>query len=243
MREKTALETKLAWKAYYESLAEGDESGVFKEEFSKYVGTHTWNNSVRVINEYGAINDGDSVLDAGCGWGRMLLGLLEKHHDLNVTAVDLTAEALKTGENIIGNNRNGNKINWISGDLQNLELADESFDVVYSSRVLQHLNAPEKGVSELMRVLKKNGRFVFFLQNKLCPLNYSYYSRLYTPFQVRNWFSGLDTHELHVASMDFYPHFIKMGLSEQSQLNFERVLEKFPLLNLLGGKVLVWGTK
>lgn len=243
MREKTALDTKLDWKDYYESLSEGDEAGKFREEFSKYVGTHTWNNSIRVIEEYAAIKNGEKVLDAGCGWGRILLGILENHQDLDITAVDLTVDALKTGKNVIGENKNKNKITWLNGDLQSLDFEDESFDVVYSARVFQHLNSPEKGVSELMRVLKKGGRFVIFLQNKLCPLNVTYYSRLYSPFQVKGWFSDVDVNELNVSTMDFYPHYLKLGLSDNIKLKFERMFERVPVINQFGGKVLVWGNK
>lgn len=46
-------------------------------------------------------------------------------------------------------------------DVQNLFLNDESFDLVTSTEVFEHVPDDSKGFSEIYRVLKKDGYFIF----------------------------------------------------------------------------------
>jgi SAM-dependent methyltransferase len=46
-------------------------------------------------------------------------------------------------------------------DLQQLTFADESFDLVVSSHVMEHVPDPWKALSEIRRVLRPGGRYVF----------------------------------------------------------------------------------
>lgn len=239
-RQLSNQETYDSWKQYYSSC-EGNLSR-FKKDFEKYTYTHTWHNSIRIIIKNTYPMAGEKILEAGSGWGRMVLGLLEKFNHLNITAMDLSNHALSIGKSLIGMENNGNTIDWIEGNVERIPLPDNMFDIVYSARVFQHLKKPTKGASEVVRVLKPGGRFVIFLQNKLCPLNLTYYSRLYTPRQVRRWFECLQVRELHVRAMDFYPAFLS-NISLHKRMQCEGILESIPILNLFGGKVVAWGRK
>jgi ubiquinone/menaquinone biosynthesis C-methylase UbiE len=243
MRNATSTETKKTWKGYYSTLAGEQGSEKFREEFDRYTYVHTWHNSVRVINRYTAMHDGARVLDAGCGWGRLLLGVLEKHHGLDVTAVDLQDDALELGKSFIGEENNGNTIAWTQGDLSNLELPEESFDIIYSARVFQHLDDPAAGVKALLRTLKPGGRFLIFLQNSLCPLNKDYYARMYSPDEVRAWFDDTQVQKLRVSTMDFYPGRAAGILPLSVRMGIESAMATVPILNQYGGKVTAWGIK
>lgn len=232
-----------SWRRYYSGMAEQDDSGKFEAELRRTTYTHAWSNSVRTILEKGQITDGLTVLDAGCGWGRMLLGVVDQASDLDITALDAQQDALDLGSSLLRDAPNGNRIAWSVGDLEALDLEDSTYDVVYSARVFQHLAHPEKGAAELLRVLKPGGRFVLFLQNRLCPLNAGYYAKMYSPGELRDWFEGLDTTVLRVGSMDFYPNALQRALSESWRLSLERGLEGLPGLNRLGGKAVAWGVK
>lgn len=243
MRELTSEETAKRWASYYSQLVDGIGDQKFKQEFKKYTHTHSWRNSVRIISEKAQIKNGSRILDAGCGWGRILLGLLERFSNLNVTALDFQKDAIIRGKSLIGAESNSNQINWTIGDLQSLDFEDNVFDCVYSARVFQHLNSPEVAAKELFRVLRPGGKFIVFVQNKWCPLNLTYYSRLYSPRQVKDWFIDVPVKDLKVKSMDFFPSSIGSGSFKDISLTVEEIVEKIPLINQFGGKVLISGSK
>lgn len=243
LRNATSEETKESWKGYYSELAAQQGAEGFQKVFDEFTYVHTWYNSIRVIEKCTAMHDGARVLDAGCGWGRMLLGVLERHTGLDVTAVDLQEDALEIGRNLIGEESNGNQISWQQGDLNGLDLPDEEFDIIYSARVFQHLDDHGAGVRELLRMLKPGGRFLIFLQNKICPLNKDYYARMYGPDDVRGWFTDASTTKLTVSTMDFYPGKLSGVLPLSARMGIEALFGHVPFANRYGGKVAAWGVK
>ena len=48
-------------------------------------------------------------------------------------------------------------------DITNIEYPDESFDLIYCSHVLEHIEDDRKAISEIYRVLKKTGRAVILV--------------------------------------------------------------------------------
>lgn len=68
--------------------------------------------------------------------------------------------------------RRSNIANFIFGDMTNSEIPSETYDLVISVEVLEHVDADEKFVSEVARVLKPGGRFIMttpngdFVENK-----------------------------------------------------------------------------
>ncbi|MBL4618136.1 MAG: class I SAM-dependent methyltransferase [Robiginitomaculum sp.] len=89
-------------------------------------------------------SDIGSILDAGCGNGRLLDGLSKV---ANVTGVDLSFEALVKCEHPV-----------VNSSLESLPFADRSFDASICVDVLEHLNDRElkQTCSELARVSDKH---------------------------------------------------------------------------------------
>ena len=52
-------------------------------------------------------------------------------------------------------------INLINGSSEDIKLKDNSFDYVISTLVLCTVHDLEKSINEIMRVLKKGGKFIF----------------------------------------------------------------------------------
>jgi SAM-dependent methyltransferase len=170
-----------------------------------------------------------------------MFGVLGEVRGLSLTAMDLQPRALKMGVQLFGDSINGNKINWVTGDLHSIPLPNNSFDAVYSARVFQHLHDPVAAVGELLRVLKPGGKFCLFLQNRLCPLNFRYYAGLHSPNEVRKWFADRPITVDRCVSMDFYPG--PSILPKRLRMGWERFFECLPILNQFGGKVLITGNK
>ena len=57
--------------------------------------------------------------------------------------------------------------NKIRGDISNLPFSDNSFDLITSNMVLEHLNRPEIQLKEIHRILKPGGKLIFHTPNKL----------------------------------------------------------------------------
>lgn len=92
-----------------------------------------------------------SLLDAGCGEGMVASLLYDEFDNLDISAFDFFPQAID-----IAKTDNNRKINFFLGDVENLNLDDDSFDVVLATEVLEHLDNPKKALHELFRVAKSS---------------------------------------------------------------------------------------
>jgi SAM-dependent methyltransferase len=94
------------------------------------------------------------VLDAGCGvgYGSAYLGEAAR----SVVGVDVSGEAIDYARARYG----GGNVEFVVGDLQELDREDAEFDAVVAFEVIEHLPRPERFVSEARRVLKPEGVLV-----------------------------------------------------------------------------------
>ncbi|REJ79549.1 MAG: class I SAM-dependent methyltransferase [Acidobacteria bacterium] len=81
----------------------------------------------------------------------------EVQNDLNLGITDAISESIKT--------RRSNIEAVLFGDMTKSDLPSESFDVVVSVEVLEHVEEDDKFVSEISRVLKPGGRFIMTTPN------------------------------------------------------------------------------
>ena len=107
------------------------------------------------------IREGEQVLDVGCGQGRHSWGIYS-HIDCSICALDMGQEDLiKTRYTLrLVDEREKRNGGWLAirGDALNLPFKDASFDRVICSEVLEHLDDDRKGMQELARVLKPDGK-------------------------------------------------------------------------------------
>jgi ubiquinone/menaquinone biosynthesis C-methylase UbiE len=101
-----------------------------------------------------------TVLDDGCGVGQMV-EWLKKEYPTKITpyGMDLSINMVKYAVERCGGS-------FCQADSQELPYRDETFDVVFARGLLHHLPRPERGFSEIMRVLKPGGRACFMDPNK-----------------------------------------------------------------------------
>jgi SAM-dependent methyltransferase len=111
---------------------------------------------INTISKY--IKNGDRVLDIGCANGYSTFKQAELHKLSSIDGVDFSknmiAHAKKQKKNLSCN------INFNEGDIRKLEFQDNTFDIVYTTRVLINLPTWEqqmKAISECIRVVKPNG--------------------------------------------------------------------------------------
>lgn len=98
------------------------------------------------------VEPGTSVLDAGCGEGNLSIKMAEK--GAMVTACDISQPNINNA--IAYANKNGIfGISFVCCDLEHLPFPDNSFDLVISSHVLEHLPDFDTGLKEIMRVTRR----------------------------------------------------------------------------------------
>ncbi len=109
------------------------------------------------INELG-IQPGETVLDVGCGPGSLDRWLARQTEGANpITAVDVNGYFLREAAVIAEAEGLSDVISFGPGNAEDLQFADNSFDVVMSHTVMEECNA-DKMLAELIRVAKPGGR-------------------------------------------------------------------------------------
>lgn len=105
----------------------------------------------------------DKVLDLGCGTGlsTSMLGRLAGE----VNGVDISPIFIKTAEK----KRRATNIKFTCADILNLPFPDESYDVVSSFLLIEHIYDIPQALSEMARVAKKGGLIIILSPNLLSP--------------------------------------------------------------------------
>lgn len=107
-------------------------------------------------------NPNGLMLDLGCGEGRHIFGAMEEFPDLQCIGLDPHIESLtKAFEGLdFLESISNKKTNFLSGSAYSLPFADNSFDLVVCSEVLEHLHEYKDAIAEISRVLKTGGSFL-----------------------------------------------------------------------------------
>lgn len=96
------------------------------------------------------------ILDVGCGDG-VLLSFIEKKlngYSLGLYGVDLSQKAISVAQNKI---KNGH---FHKSSVYKLPFQENTFDVIVSTDVIEHVSRPKKMLKEIKRVAKENGNII-----------------------------------------------------------------------------------
>lgn len=93
-----------------------------------------------------------TVLDVGCNTGQFAFALADKK-GFDVTAIDMSHLLIGLGKGLTRTLKI--KVRFEFGDALNMPFADNSFDMVISKHVLEHLQNPDLAMKEMKRVSKQ----------------------------------------------------------------------------------------
>ena len=105
----------------------------------------------------------DAVLDVGSGFGRHVYECARR--GARVVALDHAADEVIETRNTLaamvtaGEITPDRLIGVLRGDARSLPFPDDTFDVVITSEVLEHIQDDVAAIAEMVRVLKAGGRF------------------------------------------------------------------------------------
>ena len=103
----------------------------------------------------GLLLPGLTVADLGCGDGHLTLEMAAWSD--RVVAVDRSREVLRRAR-ALARRRHVSNIEWKQGEIEDVPLSDDAFDLAVLSQALHHATAPEPALAEATRVVKPSGR-------------------------------------------------------------------------------------
>jgi len=126
----------------------------------------------------------DSILDIATGTGDLAI-MMSELNAKKIIGLDLSEGMLAVGKEKVTAKKLDNLINMIQGDSENLPFNDNYFDAITVAFGVRNFENLDKGLSEILRVLKPNGKLVVLEFSKpqgfiMKPL-YGFYSNYILP--------------------------------------------------------------
>jgi ubiquinone/menaquinone biosynthesis C-methylase UbiE len=219
------------------------------KEIPKYLFEKTW----AILDEHTNVYADLSVLDAGCGAGAWSRRFKEKNCE--VTGLDFSEGMLKLAKSLDRVSR------YCRGNLFNLPVYDDAFDVVFFGYVLHHFTKHDIGkiLREALRVVKKNGVVASIDPNLVNPYNFLKIHPLspfrdninHIPHEKPLTFKDFEEchdifHRTYFHTMSFIPS-LKVDASKNVSrtffTTFNNKLEELPFTSVFGSNIVMIGKK
>jgi ubiquinone/menaquinone biosynthesis C-methylase UbiE len=143
-------------KYHWEKTAE-----YFQDEIDLDVGVN-WTDFGLEMQMFDSV-EGRDILEIGCGGGQCSVALAKRGG--TVTGMDITRAQLDYARELAADH--DVDISLIEGDITEIPLADESFDIVFNAWVFGWIEDLESCFRETSRVLRPGCRFVFSIPHPL----------------------------------------------------------------------------
>ena len=131
------------------------------------------------------LNNPKEILDIATGTADFAISAA-KHTQANITGIDISDQMIYVGNKKIQQKKLNNRIKLSIEDSENLPYLDNSYDAITAGFGVRNFENLEKGLSEIHRVVKKNGYVVILEPStpKAFPLKqiFSIYFQKILPF-------------------------------------------------------------
>ncbi|RZK11284.1 MAG: bifunctional demethylmenaquinone methyltransferase/2-methoxy-6-polyprenyl-1,4-benzoquinol methylase UbiE [Flavobacterium sp.] len=99
------------------------------------------------------------ILDIATGTGDLAI-LMTETNAKKIIGLDISAGMLEVGRKKIAQKNLSDRIEMVLGDSENIPYGDNTFDAITVAFGVRNFETLEKGLAEILRVLKPNGIFV-----------------------------------------------------------------------------------
>jgi malonyl-CoA O-methyltransferase len=156
MSDALAVDKRLVRRSFEQAAATYDAAAVLQDEVCR-----------RMLARLDYIKlEPLTILDAGCGTGNAVPGLLARYPGARVIALDLALAMARRARarrswwrGLFG--RFGQRLEAVCGDIDQLPLAPACAGMIWSNLALQWSNEPQKAFAEMSRVLAPGGLLLF----------------------------------------------------------------------------------
>ena len=181
----------------------------------------------RVVSRIKQCNPQGTLIDVGCGTGRLLVQIAKKIENIELIGVEVAGEMIEITRSQIEELSLDNRIDLKKGSAENLPLADESVDFIVSTLSLHHWTNPTKAYCEFFRILKFGGTLLIFDfrrdSRKLCHWFLKFITKVIAPKPLKKIGEPLGSLQ---ASYNF------------SELN--KISKSFPFKDITFNNALCW---
>lgn len=126
----------------------------------------------------------ENILDIATGTGDLAINLASTNAK-EIIGLDISNGMLEVGRKKIASKKLESIISMVIGDSENLPFEDNTFDAITVAFGVRNFENLEKGLSEILRVLKPNGIFVILETsvptNPIYKFGYKIYSKFILP--------------------------------------------------------------
>jgi len=123
----------------------------------------------------------ETILDIATGTGDLAINLT-KTNAKKIIGLDISEGMLEVGRKKIANKKLEESITMLVGDSENLPFENDTFDAITVAFGIRNFENLEKGLSEILRVLKPNGIFAILETSVPSKTPYKQGYKFYTKY-------------------------------------------------------------
>ena len=131
-------------------------------------------------------NNHQYILDVATGTADVAIEISKRLKPTHITGMDISSEMIKYGQSKVDKAQLNEVIKLEVGDSENLRYEDAQFDAVTAAFGVRNFGNLEKGLKEMHRVLRQDGKIVIleFSKPTMFPFKqlYNFYFRNILPF-------------------------------------------------------------
>ena len=189
---------------------------------------------LRSLLEEARLQPGESVLEVGCGTGVLDRWMARRTEGRNkIVGVDVNPYFLREAAALVAKEGMDDLVEFKEGSAEALPFPDESFDLAFSSTVIQRVNA-DKLLSEMVRVTKPAGRVAVLGHAHDMPrwINLPLPEALKTKIESPPWVTDRG-HPDGCDDSSLYRRFNQLGLSNIKMFPYMGSFDGGPRLRML----------
>ena len=162
-----------------------------------------------------ALADGGRALDCGTGTGAMSRALARVcPTPFELDAIDASPRMLQHAR--LRFDEAGIAATLRKGDVCTLPYPDDTFDLVMTAHVLEHLAEPAGALAEMVRVLKPGGWLVASVTRRSIPgmwIHLKWRTHRLTEVELERWLRDADLHRVRCLSLRDDPIYRRLSLA------------------------------
>jgi SAM-dependent methyltransferase len=219
------------------------QSGCLDEMIGEELFDHTWETSSTQIIDVLNLKPGQTVVDGGSGWGRLVHALKFKIPSLQIRGYELTPAFVERSRRLLKSAGVDAGVEIECADLTQAELPKSTADAFYSSRVLHYIADKHAAIRNLHGCLKPGGRGMIVIPNRYCPYRWFPYTHatLYPITGIKKIMQEVGFKDLQYGGFGFFPSRPRLPHTSIA-CRADHALSRTPL-KMMGGLVYVRGIK